>query len=125
MTLERSPFLRGLWLGGGVAAVVLGVIGIFLPIMPTVPFLILAAFCFARSNRAWEAKLLNHPVYGSHIRNWRERGAITRRAKWFASAAFAMSIGFGLATLAWPWVLLPPVIAVICLSWLWTRPEPI
>lgn len=114
---------RHLWLALGWVSVALGVIGIALPIMPTVPFLILAAFAFAKSSPALEAKLLSHPVYGPHIRNWRDRRAITRRAKWMATAAFAASIGFGTLTLHWPWVLLPPVIAVISLSWLWTRNE--
>ncbi|MEQ1540008.1 MAG: YbaN family protein, partial [Sphingorhabdus sp.] len=55
---------RPLYLTGGIVSTVLGVVGIFLPIMPTVPFLILAAFCFARSDPALEARILNHPVYG-------------------------------------------------------------
>lgn len=114
---------RHLWLGLGYTSVALGVIGVALPIVPTVPFLILAAFAFARSSPRLEAKLLAHPFYGPHIRNWRDRRAITRRAKWMATGAFAASIGFGALTLAYPWVLLPPVIAVICLSWLWTRAE--
>ncbi len=115
--------MRSLFLMAGVASVALGVVGIFLPILPTVPFLILAAFCFARSNQAWEARIMNHPIYGPPIRNWRDKGAISRRGKLAATGAFAASIIFGFFTLDWPWVLLPPVIAVMCLSWLWTRPE--
>ena len=114
---------RPLYLTGGVVSTALGVVGIFLPILPTVPFLILAAFCFARSDPALEARIMNHPVYGPPIRTWREKGAVSRRGKLAATVAFSASIFFGYFTLPAPWVFLPPVIAVVCLSWLWTRPE--
>ena len=114
---------RPLYLTGGVVSTALGVVGIFLPILPTVPFLILAAFCFARSDPALEARIMNHPVYGPPIRTWREKGAVSRRGKWAATFAFSASIIFGYLTLPTPLVFLPPVIAVVCLSWLWTRPE--
>ena len=52
--------IRWLYMGGGLLAVGLGIIGAFLPIMPTVPFLILAVFCFARSEPEWERRLLEH-----------------------------------------------------------------
>jgi uncharacterized protein len=114
---------RPLYLTGGIVSTVLGVIGIALPIMPTVPFLILAAFCFARSDPALEARILNHPVYGPPIRTWREKGAVSRRGKVAATFAFSASIIFGYLTLPAHWVFLPPVIALVCLTWLWTRPE--
>lgn len=117
------PSWRHLWNGAGLIALALGTIGIALPLLPTVPFYILAAFCFARGNPVWEAKLLAHPRYGPMIRDWRERGVIRRRGKVAATIAFAFSIALGIAMIAWPWVLLPPAVAIICLSWLWTRPE--
>lgn len=114
---------RWLWNGSGLTAFALGTVGIFVPLLPTVPFYIFAAFCFANGNPVWEARLLNHPRYGPPIRDWRERGVIRRRGKVAATLAFAFSIALGIALLPWPWVLLPPVTAVLCLSWLWTRPE--
>ncbi|MEQ1688690.1 MAG: YbaN family protein [Sphingopyxis sp.] len=114
---------RGLWLASGIISVALGTIGIALPLLPTVPFYILAAFCFARSNAAWEARLLAHPRFGPHITAWRTKGAISRKGKLAASGGFAISIAIGAATLAMPWVLAPPLVAALCLSWLWTRPE--
>ena len=98
---------RRLYLAAGVTSVALGAIGAFLPLLPTVPFLILAAFCFARSSPALEARLMNHPRYGHHLVAWREKGVVSRRAKWSATAAFAVSIGFGFLTLAVPWSLIP------------------
>jgi uncharacterized protein len=114
---------RQLYLAAGGTAAALGVIGIFLPIMPTVPFLILAAFCFARSSPALEAKIMNHPIYGPPIRHWRENGAISRRGKLAATLAFSASLIFGYFTLSGYWLLVPPTIAAIALSWIWTRPE--
>lgn len=115
--------MRKIYLVGGVFAVCLAIIGIALPIMPTVPFLILAAWCFGKSNPLWEHRLLVHPRYGPHIKAWRERRAVARIGKWGASVAFAISIGIGLFTLSWPWVAIPPAIATIVLIWLWSRPD--
>lgn len=121
--MTGGPVRRALWLILGLASVALGVIGVFLPILPTVPFLILAAFAFSRSNRAWEARLLNHPRYGPPLRAWREKGLISRTGKRAATAAFALSILLALIFMALPWSLLPILVAVPCLSWIWTRPE--
>lgn len=118
-----GPVRRMLWQALGLASVALGVIGAFLPILPTVPFLILAAFAFSRSNPAWEAKLLNHPRYGASLRAWREKGIISRTGKQAATGAFALSILLGLIFLSLPWSLIPPLVALLCLSWIWTRPE--
>jgi uncharacterized protein len=112
-----------LWNAAGLAALATGTIGIVVPLLPTVPFYILAAFCFARGNRAWEARLLAHPRYGPPMLAWREKGAISRQGKTAATIAFAVSIAIGLWLLAWPWLLLPVVAALLCLSWLWTRPD--
>ena len=114
---------RRLYLAAGWASVGLGTIGIFLPLLPTVPFMILAAFCFARSSPRLEAKLMGHPRYGPHLVAWREKGAVSRRAKLSATAAFAASILVGFLTLSLPWSLVPAGVAIICGSWLWRRPE--
>ena len=79
---------RHLYLMAGFVSIGLGAIGAFLPLLPTVPFMILAAFCFARSSPRLEAKLLDHRQFGPHIRRWREHGAISRRGKVAALAAF-------------------------------------
>jgi len=114
---------RWLWQAAGIISVLLGGVGIFLPILPTVPFMILAAFCFAKGSPALEQKLLDHPAFGPHIIAWREHGAISRRGKWAATGAFIFSVALGLWLARMPYALIPPAVAVICLSWLWTRPE--
>jgi uncharacterized membrane protein YbaN (DUF454 family) len=106
---------------GGIA-VALGVIGIFVPILPTVPFMLLAAFFFAKSNPEWEARLLADPRFGPHIIAWRERGAISRRGKIFGVGGLAGSAVIGLVALDGPWQYAPLGIALVCGSWIATRP---
>jgi uncharacterized membrane protein YbaN (DUF454 family) len=114
---------RPFYLAGGITCVGLGVIGAFLPIMPTVPFLLLAAFCFARSHPVWEQRLLDHPRYGPALRDWRERQAISRRAKISAVLAMTAGVGFTWLTVGWPWVLISLAILTISGGWIWTRAE--
>lgn len=114
--------MRMVYRAAGLVAVVLGIIGIFLPIMPTVPFMLLAAFFFARSNPEWEARLLADPRFGPHIRAWRERGAISRRGKIAALLALFASAMIGLLALDNAWRYAPLGIALICGSWIATRP---
>ena len=115
---------RHLYLAGGFIALALGSIGVLLPLLPTVPFVILAAFCFARSSPRLEAWLLDHHVFGLHIRNWRDQRAITKRGKRAAIVAFAVSILIALIFLKMPWNLIPVAAALICGTWIWTRNEP-
>lgn len=107
---------------GGFASLGIGFIGLFLPLLPTVPFVILAAFCFARSNPEWEARLLEHPRFGHHIRAWRTSGAISRKGKAAGVIGFTGSAIMGLVFLDWPWEAVPAAVALIGISWILTRP---
>lgn len=71
--------LRLLLLLAGCVAVFLAVLGIFLPLLPTVPFLLLAAACFSRSSRALQLWLFNHKYLGSYLRNYLLRNGITKQ----------------------------------------------
>ncbi|OCC24948.1 hypothetical protein MB02_05760 [Croceicoccus estronivorus] len=115
--------MQRVYLMAGLASLGLGIIGIFLPIMPTVPFLILAAWCFGKSNPTLERRLLEHPRYGPHILLWREKRAIARIGKLGATFAFAASVLLAFVFMAWPWPLVPCAIAVVMLSWIWSRPD--
>lgn len=114
---------RQLYLLCGCFAVALGAIGAFLPLLPTVPFMILAAFCFARSSPQLEEKLLGHPHFGPHIMRWREQGAISRRAKIAALPAFGLSALMTLMLVPLPWSLIGAFAAAAGSYWIWTRPE--
>lgn len=96
--IQSSRFARAAFLGLGFIFVGLGFIGAFLPVLPTTPFLILAAACFARSSTRFESWLLNHPHFGPLLTDWRARGAIPRRAKFAALAG--MIVGFTLFRLS-------------------------
>ena len=84
--------MRRVYLILGLTFVALGFVGAFLPVLPTTPFLILAAACFARSSQRLESWLLDHPRFGPLLRGWRERGAIPWRAKLMSLAG--IGIGF-------------------------------
>lgn len=96
-----SELVRVIWIGLGFGAIALGVLGIVLPLLPTTVFLLLAAYCFARSSPALHDWLVSHPTLGPPILDWRAHGAISRRAKITAIAAMvcmlAGGILFGLA----------------------------
>lgn len=110
----------------GYLMVALGIIGAFLPIMPTTTFLILAAYFFAKSSPRLEAWILNHKQFGPSVRAWREEKAISRRGK--TASIVGMGLGFTLFWLtAKPGIyLLLGVLAffVACGWYVLSRPEP-
>lgn len=113
-----------MWLGIGWLSVGLGGVGLALPVMPTVPFLLVAAWAFSRSSPELRERIRNHPRYGATVRAWQERGVVSWVAK--AWAIVAMSAGIGLAL----WLGLDQRIvlaqAVICCAaaiYLLTRPS--
>ncbi len=115
--------MRPLYLAGGIICTALGAIGAALPIMPTVPFLLLAAFCFARSNPVLEQKILDHPVWGPQVLDWRERRAISRKSKIIAIGSIAVGAIFTWFTLGAPYIYVSLAILVISGGWIATRNE--
>ncbi|MDZ4371885.1 MAG: YbaN family protein [Phenylobacterium sp.] len=114
---------RKIYLACGVASLLLGAFGVLLPLLPTVPFVILAAYCFGRSDPRIESRLLRHPRFGPAILQWRVRGAIARKGKIAATLAFVVSIALALIVAPLPWALIPVAAALIAGGWIWSRPD--
>lgn len=85
--------LRTILLISGFACVALGIAGIILPLLPTTPFMLLAAACFARSSVRFHAWLLAHPLFGATVREWEEHRSVRRRTKWIAILTMASTLG--------------------------------
>lgn len=119
----NAGWRRRLWRAAGLTAFGVGTVGIFLPLLPTVVFYIMAAFCFGKSNPAWEARLLRDRRFGPHIIAWRERGAIARAGKIAALLALTGSGIMGLVFLHGSWRFLPAAIAVLVGGWILSRPD--
>lgn len=117
--------MRGVWLAIGLLALGCGLAGVVLPLVPTTPFLLVAAFAFARSSDRLHDWLVTHPRYGSPIRDWRAHGAIGRRAKRLAAVAmlatFSLSVAMGLSRTML--VVQGAILAVVALFVL-SRPSP-
>lgn len=73
-----------------------GIIGIFLPLLPTTPFVLLSAACFARSSEKWHRWLLANPTFGPMVRNWEEKRCISCFVKTVAIATMLVVGGFSL-----------------------------
>lgn len=104
---------RHLWLIIGFLALTLGAIGVVLPLLPTTPFIIFAAFAFGKSSPRLHNWLLNHRTFGPMIADWREHGAIAPRYKILAifmmAAVFLLSIAMAVSSTVL-------IIQAICLS---------
>ena len=120
----KGPVARLLWRVLALVFVALGLIGAFLPVLPTVPFLLAAAWAARHGWPALERWLLEHPRYGEYIRRWQERGAVPRRAKWTATVMMTFSALVLLATGAPVAVKIgAPLFMAAVAIWLWRRPE--
>jgi len=105
--VQYDDTMKLLWLIAGFVFFVLGAIGAILPLLPTVPFLLLTAFCFARSSDRLHFWLINHRIFGPPIVSWQEDGIISRRAKVFASVSILATFGVSL------WISVGPTILII------------
>ncbi len=123
--ITASSLVRAIWVIAGFISLAVGVIGIFLPIVPTTSPLLLAAFCFSRGSTRINSWLLNHKTFGPPIRNWREHGAISKVAKTQAVIMMSFSV-FLVWFIGLPlWVISVQAITLILVAiFLLTRPVP-
>ena len=117
--------MQAVWIAVGSTALFLGVIGLALPLVPTTPFILLAAFAFARSSDRWHGWLLRHRVFGPIIENWRLHGAVGSRAKIASVLAMAGVLGLSAALNASVAVLaVQAVVLSAAAAFVLSRPSP-
>ncbi|WP_127116103.1 YbaN family protein [Shimia sediminis] len=116
--------MRFIWATLGLVCIALALIGVVLPLLPTVPFLLLAAFFFARSSERLHNWLLSHPKLGPPIEDWQTRGAINPGAKRIATLSIVVVFGISLAIgLKTSLLLIQAVVLGCVLLFIWTRPN--
>ncbi len=103
MAPARDRALRAALAAVGALSVAVAVVGVFVPVLPTVPLLLLAAACFARSSERLHRWLLGHPRLGPVVRAYRD-GAVPRRARRAAIAVIWVSIGLSSLVVPLVWV---------------------
>ncbi|WDE04247.1 YbaN family protein [Thalassomonas viridans] len=109
----------------GFTFLLIGAIGVILPLLPTTPFIILAAYCFSKSSKKFHLYLLNHRLFGGMLRDWEAYGIIPFKVKCLSTVMMLVMISYPMffLDLAW-WVkLLVLLTIVIALAYIWSRPS--
>jgi len=107
----------------GHASLAVGFVGIFVPLLPTTPFVLLSAVCYSRGSERFHTWLLEHERFGPMIHSWREHRAIGVRAKIAAVVTVALSITFSVIRLDLPWNAIALVIGAAVLTFILSRPS--
>jgi uncharacterized membrane protein YbaN (DUF454 family) len=120
-----SPSVRAVLVLAGTGFVVLGLAGVFLPVLPTTPFLLLAAACYARASRRFYNALLNNRLFGPSILEWQQHRAIPWRTKLTAIALLLLTLAISIVFfLRDPWLRLALALFGLALAaWLWRIPS--
>lgn len=93
----RTTAKRRLLIGAGTLCVGLGIIGVFVPILPTTPFLLLAAACYMRSSERFYQWLISNRIFGAYVRNYIEGRGMPVRIKIFTIVLLWLAIGLSIA----------------------------
>ena len=94
LIVHKNPVVRWLLIIGGFVLVGIGALGIFLPLLPTTIFLILAAWCFARSSENFHRWLHTNRLFGKYLSQYRSKTGMTRNSKIFSITFLWLGIGF-------------------------------
>lgn len=120
-----KPAIRVFWLVVGILALALGGLGVVLPLLPTTPFVLVAAFAFANSSDKLHQWLLDHNIFGPLIANWQRYGAISLSAKVLSLLSMAAVLAISLV-MAVPALIIAVQALVVgaCSLFIITRPLP-
>ncbi|MEM1152381.1 MAG: YbaN family protein [Pseudomonadota bacterium] len=123
--VPRAPApIRWLWIAFGLFSVGAGLVGVVLPLVPTTPFLLLAAYAFARSSPRLHAWLMGHKRFGPMIRNWNEHGAINKPTKIVSVSVMAAMPPLSLVLGAPTWTVAAQVVVLsLSAAFILTRPS--
>lgn len=91
MSNREAPRWRGLYQALAYLSLALGIVGAFLPVLPTTPFLLLAAWAAARGSPRLHTWLYSHPRFGAPLIAWEQKGAVSTGAKWVACVFMSIS----------------------------------
>lgn len=121
----KKSAVRMLYLIMGLLCVLLGMIGVVLPLLPTTPFMLVAAFCFSRSSERLHQRLLNHRIFGKLIQDWENHGVIPLKAKVLSTVMMLTMVSYPLIFRDFHLGLKLAVVAsiVFAVSYIWTRPS--
>ena len=117
--------VRWAWCALAYLSLGIGIVGIFVPGLPTTVFVLIAAWAATRGSQRLHDWLLGHPRFGPSIRNWREHGAVSLYGKRMATLTMAVCAAITLWCVPVLWVKVVSIgsMSVVC-AWLWTRPLP-
>ena len=117
--------IKTIYLLAGIISLLLGLIGAFLPILPTVPFILLAAFCFARAYPPLYHWLRDRSIFAESLQDWERERAISRSSKRKALTMIVLSFALALYFASSMWLkLLLMMIGISVATFIATRPEP-
>ena len=116
---------RWLMIGLGWLSLLVGLIGIFVPLLPTTPFALLAAFFFSKGSQRLHRWLLDHPRFGRYVREWEREQVIPPVGKYASTLFMVPSVGLVVLTRDMPFLLSGGMLAtVIAVLWfIWSRPS--
>jgi uncharacterized membrane protein YbaN (DUF454 family) len=120
-----KPLAQYLYIAVGWLVLGLGFIGIFLPLLPTTPFVLLAAFCFSRGSTTLHRWLLEQKTFGPLIRDWNQHGIIRLRVKWTSAILIVLMIGYPVifGPLSRPIKIGLVMVGIGVIGFIWSRPS--
>lgn len=123
--IGSGRWMRSLFMVLGLLFLALAILGVFLPLLPTTPFLLLAAACFARSSDRLHGWMLRHSRFGPLRRDWAAQGAIRPSTKRTATVAILLSLALSFTLTRMPLLSMGAVLLVLAgvLAFIWTRPD--
>ncbi|APR70329.1 DUF454 family protein [Acinetobacter haemolyticus] len=120
--VARSIWWRMLFICLAWLCIALGVLGIFIPGLPTVDFILLAVFFAARGSEKLHQWLLNHRFIGPIIKEWRENRRIPKKAKYMSTVSMSVAAGLMIWIIPHPWVVYPLIACMaVVLIWMWSK----